>query len=243
MSEYTQEEQNEAFNKIANVKVLYLVQILKMINISCSRGAYLPNELTFIGSINDLISKAVEKAMITARTELKIKNGIVDIKKPLSETNNLKQKNGNQNELTEILEKFKEQQEQILKLQQQLQEEKLDKERIVDKQQTVDVEQEQDQQQKQQQIQQQQQQQQQIQQQGQRGKRSQKPMLPGPIPTKQNKGKMQLPPQLQPVQTKITVNNDQDLSKFVALNREYEGQEVENNTGPDLIYDPDELQM
>jgi len=245
---FTQEEQEEAFKKTANVKILYLVQILKIINISCQRGVYLPNELTFIGSIHDIIFSGVEQAMFVARNELKLKNGLINDGSDRSghssgqggqgqgQGGQLKKKSST-NELSEILEKFKEQQEQIQKLTAQLQHEQ--------NQQQQQQQQQPQQQQPQQQIQQQQIQQQQIQQQiqqkqpQQRKNQNQKPMLPEPIQTKQaKKGKLPLPPYLQSEQTKIN-NSNNAISKYEELQQEYENNTEQNSS--DIIYDPDNI--
>ena len=222
MSEYTQEEQAEAFKKTANIKILYLVQILKMINISCSRGTFAPNELSFIGSLHDLISQGVEQAMIKARNELKIKNGIVDVKVSAK-----KDQEQNQTELSEILEKFKEQQEQIQKLTAQLQQEKQEKQQLHQEKQLQGSGKIKGQNQNQNQNQ--------NQDQGLNG-------LPEPLrtkPTKQRSGKQPppLPEYLQPKQTKIT--NDQSTADFERLQKEYEGLEEQNTINGDYIYDPD----
>jgi len=69
---YSIEEQNEAFKKTATVKIVIFVQILKMIDIAQSRGAFHPKELTAIGKIYDSLSNAVETAMSSARESLRI---------------------------------------------------------------------------------------------------------------------------------------------------------------------------
>ena len=65
--EFTKEEQEEAFRKTATVKVQVLVNILKIIDISCKHGIFKPSELSHIGSVYDIINEGVEKAMMSVR--------------------------------------------------------------------------------------------------------------------------------------------------------------------------------
>ncbi len=69
--EYTKEEQERAFTKNVNIKVSVLVQLLNIINISCERGAFKADEMSFVGKLYDSINNGVETAMKIAKNELK----------------------------------------------------------------------------------------------------------------------------------------------------------------------------
>jgi hypothetical protein len=70
MSEYSKEEQQEAYKNIAQVRIFTLAQIMKIINTAQTRGAFQASEMTFVGSIYDSISKGVNQAMLKAREDL-----------------------------------------------------------------------------------------------------------------------------------------------------------------------------
>ena len=67
---YTKEEQEEAYKNLAQVRIFTLAQIMKIINTAQTRGAFQGVEMTFIGSIYDSLSKAVNKALERARNDL-----------------------------------------------------------------------------------------------------------------------------------------------------------------------------
>jgi hypothetical protein len=68
---YTQEEQQYAYNKRADVKVELLVRILKMIDLVSNRGTFKGQELAFVGTIYDSVLAGVEMAMKQSKKELK----------------------------------------------------------------------------------------------------------------------------------------------------------------------------
>ena len=70
VSDYTQEEQTEAYKRVVKVRIYTLAQIIKIIDAAQSRGAFKASEMTFVGSIYDSIFKGVSSAMQDAREDL-----------------------------------------------------------------------------------------------------------------------------------------------------------------------------
>ena len=74
MSDFTEIEKTEGNKKVANVPIHILVNTLTIIDVANKRGAYKSEELTFVGSIYDILSRGVKSAYELSRTEIKEEN-------------------------------------------------------------------------------------------------------------------------------------------------------------------------
>lgn len=66
----TEEEKKRAFEKVAQVKIYQLIQILDIINLASTRGAFRGNELSHVGAIHDTLNVGIEKAFAIVREEM-----------------------------------------------------------------------------------------------------------------------------------------------------------------------------
>ena len=62
MDKLTEKERQNVLQKSAIIKIHTIAQVLKCIEMASSRGAYQPAEMTFIGSVYDILSKGVSQA-------------------------------------------------------------------------------------------------------------------------------------------------------------------------------------
>jgi len=68
---YTREEQENAYTKSAEVKVVVLVKMLKLLDIASSNGVFRGKDMSMAGSTYDSILRGVEAAMSKSRRELR----------------------------------------------------------------------------------------------------------------------------------------------------------------------------
>ena len=76
MEGLTETERKNALNKTATLKMQTIAQILKCIDISSSRGAFKASEMSFVGSLYDMLSKGLSDAFsveINKKTEKSVK--------------------------------------------------------------------------------------------------------------------------------------------------------------------------
>jgi len=57
----TEKEHKEVLNKDAYIKLDTVLQILKCLDIASSRGAFKGNEMSFVGTLYDSLSKGLNK--------------------------------------------------------------------------------------------------------------------------------------------------------------------------------------
>ncbi len=69
ISECSEEVKKRAFEKSATISIYHLNLFLEIIDLSSSRGAFKGNELSLIGSIYDVVSTGVNKAIELSKEE------------------------------------------------------------------------------------------------------------------------------------------------------------------------------
>lgn len=62
MDKLTEEEKQVVLEKTAIIKLQTVAQIAKCIEVASSRGAFHPSEMTFVGSVYDVLSKGLTDA-------------------------------------------------------------------------------------------------------------------------------------------------------------------------------------
>ena len=83
MENLSEEERQKVLKKSVIIKIYTLGQVLKCIELAAGRGAYKPDEMSFVGSVYDILSKGVSQSF---EAEIKIKEEANKKLKPISET-------------------------------------------------------------------------------------------------------------------------------------------------------------
>jgi len=69
---YTEEEQDLAYQTDIKINIGVLVQIVRLIDITIERGSFKAAECTHVGALYDSISKGVNQALVNARKNLRL---------------------------------------------------------------------------------------------------------------------------------------------------------------------------
>lgn len=100
MSEYSKEELEEAGKKNVAIKVSVLFQVLKIIDVAHQRGLFKASELSTVGSVYDAVNERVEKAIATVRMPNNNNHGHIN-----NNGNNGNNNNNNNNQVSQGLER------------------------------------------------------------------------------------------------------------------------------------------